>query len=203
MAHHLVGIAMPLPYTAAHTDHHFNYQTFFHHIKIFNTMKQCSIFLLTLIALFISLHAANAQTPAKNKEIARKILAAVDTGDFNTFALYVSPSLVEHIPLPPGTPPASSDFELARILINAFHIGFPDAKSEIQHIVAEGDMVMVHSVYTATNTGEFMGMPATNKKVRMAQVDIMRFDAAGKGVEHWAVMDQLTMLQQLGALPGN
>lgn len=46
-----------------------------------------------------------------------------------------------------------------------------------------------------------MSMPATNKKVDLEQVDIIRYDAAGKGVEHWAVIDQLTLLQQLGVIP--
>ena len=98
-------------------------------------------------------------------------------------------------------PKASSDFEMVKMLIAGFHAGFPDGHTKILNIVAEGDMVTVHSLYTATNKGEFMGMPATNKVVSIEQVDVMRFDASGKGVEHWSVMDQLTMMQQLGVIP--
>lgn len=153
--------------------------------------------------LFLTLCAAtlSAQTPAQNKETARKILLAVDAGDMAAFSQLVSPSLIEHMPPPPGAPTNLSDFELAKMLISGYHAAFPDSRTEILHIVAEGDLVIVHSMYTGTNTGPFMGMPATNKAVRVEQTDIIRFDAAGKGVEHWAVVDQLAMMQQLGLIP--
>ena len=77
---------------------------------------------------------------------------------------------------------------------------FPDSKSNILNIAAEGDRVLVHSSYTGTNKGAFFGMPATGKAVQVDQVDIIRFDANGKAVEHWAVLDQLSMMQQLGAM---
>ncbi len=35
----------------------------------------------------------------------------------------------------------------------------------------------------------------------MQLIDIMRFDDAGMVCEHWGVMDMLSMLQQLGAVP--
>lgn len=163
-------------------------------------MKISKVFTLSLLAFLMSASFLAAQTPTLNKETTKKILAAVDAGDLNAFALYVSPNLIEHMPAPPGVN-ASSHFELAKMMIAGFHVGFPDGKTTPISIVAEGNMVMVHSRYTGTNTGSFMGMPATNKKVDLEQVDIIRFDAAGKGVEHWAVLDQLTMLQQLGVIP--
>lgn len=166
-------------------------------------MKQIKFFTLTLMVLFIGTVMANAQTPAQNKETAKKIIAAVDAGDLNTFSMYVNPALIEHMPPPPGAPKASSDFELSKMLISGFHSSFPDAKSTILHMTAEGDLVTIHSRYTATNKGPIMGMPATNKAVDIEQVDIIRFDASGKGIEHWAVIDQLTMLQQLGVIPAD
>lgn len=173
----------------------------FSHQRFSHTMKNIKILPLIVLVLLLGFGTTHAQTSAQNKETARKILAAVDAGDFATFARYVSPSLIEHMPPPPGVAKTGSDFELAKILINGFHEGFPDSKTTILNIAVEGDLVIVHSVYTGTNKGSFMGMPATNKTVRMEQVDIMRFDARGIGVEHWSVMDQLTMLQQLGVIP--
>ena len=163
-------------------------------------MRNNAIFCLTLVFLLQAGFVA-AQTPAQNKETARKILAAVDAGDINQFAMYVSPSLVEHMPPPPDAPKTSSDFELAKMLIAGYHAAFPDSKTTIRNLVAEGDLVVIHSVYAGTNKGVFMGMPATNKSVSVEQVDIIRFDPAGKAVEHWSVVDQLTMLQQLGVIP--
>jgi len=164
-------------------------------------MKLTKFFSLSLLTFFLGFGAATAQTPAQNKENTKKVLAAIDAGDVNTFAMYVSPSVVEHTPFPPGTPDAGSDFERMKLLIASYHTAFPDSKTTIKNIVAEGNMVIVHSLYSGTNKGAFMGMPATNKAVSVEQVDIIRYDAAGKGVEHWAVIDQLTMLQQLGIIP--
>ena len=45
-----------------------------------------------------------------------------------------------------------------------------------------------------------MGMPATNKKIDVEGVDIIRFKN-GKAVEHWGVYDNMKMMQQLGMMP--
>jgi predicted ester cyclase len=163
-------------------------------------MKISKVFTLSLLGLLMSASFLAAQTPTLNKETTKKILAAIDAGDLNAFAMHVSPSVIEHMPPPPGLT-ASSPFEMVKMIIADWHKAFPDSKTTVINMVAEGNMVTVHSRYTGTNAGPFMGMPATNKKVDIEQVDIIRYDAAGKGVEHWAVIDQLVMLQQLGVIP--
>ena len=47
----------------------------------------------------------------------------------------------------------------------------------------------------------FRGMPATGKRVDVQLMDIDRFGDDGLAHEHWGVLDALTMLQQLGAVP--
>ena len=46
-----------------------------------------------------------------------------------------------------------------------------------------------------------MGMPATGKSFDGQLIDIMRFTEDGLVVEHWGVVDMLTMMQQLGVVP--
>jgi predicted ester cyclase len=46
-----------------------------------------------------------------------------------------------------------------------------------------------------------MGMPATGKAIDVKLIDIIRFGDDGLAVEHWGVIDMLTMMQQLGAIP--
>lgn len=158
-------------------------------------------FLSFVLLLALGASPLSAQTPAQNKATTLKILAAIDAGDLAAFSLYVSPAVVEHMPPPPGMPAGLSGLDLVKQLIADWHKAFPDSRTQVINLVAEGDLVIVHSVFTGTNTGPFMGMPATNRAVRIEQTDIIRFDAAGKGVEHWAVIDQLTLLQQLGVIP--
>jgi predicted ester cyclase len=55
--------------------------------------------------------------------------------------------------------------------------------------------------YRGTNQGDFLGMPATGKSVEVQLIDIIRFGDDGLAREHWVVLDALSMMQQLGAVP--
>ena len=50
-----------------------------------------------------------------------------------------------------------------------------------------------------THTGEFQGIPATGKAIRMTGTDIDRI-VDGKIVECWAHLDELGLMQQLGVV---
>lgn len=57
-----------------------------------------------------------------------------------------------------------------------------------------------HWTGRGTHKGELMGVPPTNKEVRVTGISIDRI-AGGKIVEHWENFDQLSMMQQLGVIP--
>lgn len=73
-------------------------------------------------------------------------------------------------------------------------------KFTIEDVVAEGDRVVVRWTNNGTHVGEFLGIPPTGRSFRIAGIDIHRLEN-GRLAEHWHVVDQLTMLQQLGLLP--
>jgi steroid delta-isomerase-like uncharacterized protein len=75
---------------------------------------------------------------------------------------------------------------------------FPDMQAKIEHIVAENDLVVVFLNFTGTHKREFQGMPPTNKKINIRSADLYRIENE-KIVEHWDVVDQLNLLQQIGA----
>jgi len=77
---------------------------------------------------------------------------------------------------------------------------FPDANITIEDQLVEGDRVVTRWTGRGTQTGEFMEMPPSGKKVVVLGVQIDRF-SGGKIVEEWTLFDQLGMLQQLGAVP--
>jgi len=63
----------------------------------------------------------------------------------------------------------------------------PDFRYTHRQTVAEGDLVMVHSVTTGTHTsGEWLGQPPTGNKLCFPVVDIFRVQD-GKIAEHWDV----------------
>lgn len=78
--------------------------------------------------------------------------------------------------------------------------GFPDAHQTIDDMIAEGDKVVVRFTLTGTHTGEYMGVPPTNKKMTAWLIQIFRI-AGGKIVEGWSRSDTLGMMQQLGVIP--
>ena len=54
---------------------------------------------------------------------------------------------------------------------------------------------------TGTNEGEFMGMPATGRRVSVLGADVARV-RDGRFSEHWGFFDQGAMMEQLGVMPG-
>jgi steroid delta-isomerase-like uncharacterized protein len=76
---------------------------------------------------------------------------------------------------------------------------FPDVHMTIDDLVGEGDKVAVRFTVTGTHKGKFMGMPASNKKLKMWSIQIDRI-ANGKFVEGWERTDTLGLMQQLGLM---
>ncbi|MFN0173492.1 MAG: ester cyclase [Saprospiraceae bacterium] len=78
--------------------------------------------------------------------------------------------------------------------------GFPDIKVTRLQQYEEGDKVFTYAFWEATQSGPFMGIPATGKKVHVEYMDIWRVKD-GKIVENWVVMDIMGLMIQLGVVP--
>ncbi len=70
----------------------------------------------------------------------------------------------------------------------------------IEDMVAERDRVAVRWTQSGTHVADFLGIPATGRRFTTAGIDIYRLQD-GKLAEHWHVVDQLSLLGQLGLLP--
>jgi steroid delta-isomerase-like uncharacterized protein len=104
---------------------------------------------------------------------------------------------VEHSEAP-GLPPTKAG---VLTLFHAYRAAFPDLHMKPVDVLASGDRTVARVTVSGTQTGDFMGMPATGRHAEVELIDIMRFDGAGLVCEHWGVVDMLSLLQQLGALP--
>ena len=76
---------------------------------------------------------------------------------------------------------------------------FPDLRIGVDELIAEGDKVVSYITMRGTHLGEFQGIPPTGRSFDVKAMHLFRV-ADGKCVEHWAVRDDLRMLQQLGAI---
>lgn len=74
----------------------------------------------------------------------------------------------------------------------------PDYKGSDFMAVADGDYVMVYGTWTGTWKNDFMGMKATGKTFKVNDVDIFKFNDAGKMVEHRSVQSNAVAGMQLG-----
>ena len=79
--------------------------------------------------------------------------------------------------------------------------GLANARFTIDDMIGEVDRVAVRLTATATQVGEFMGLPPSGKSYTIGEIHIFRI-RDGKVVEHWHQFDQMSLMQQLGAMPG-
>jgi steroid delta-isomerase-like uncharacterized protein len=107
-----------------------------------------------------------------------------------------APNFVDHDPLP-GTGP---DRDGIHQFVKVVHSAFPDLETTVDDILAEGDEIAVRSTFRGTHEGEFMGIPATGKKVEVANYDFVRMEN-DQAVEHWGTIDSAALMEQLGAVP--
>ncbi len=70
----------------------------------------------------------------------------------------------------------------------------------IDQMIAEGDRVMVHWAGQGVQQGEYFGIPATGKPVKLSGMYIFRI-VNDKITDVWNMWDQLGEWQQLGVLP--
>lgn len=81
-------------------------------------------------------------------------------------------------------------------LYNRLHGAFPDIKITVEDAFGADDKVVVRWAAVMTHTGDHLGMPATNKNVRITGITIARI-ADGKIVQGWDNWDQLALMQQV------
>ena len=111
----------------------------------------------------------------------------IEDKDDSAYEALVSASFIDHTS-GPATP---FDF-----ITKIFRPAFPDAKVVIHDLIAEGDKVVARKSYEGTHSGGFMGIPATGKFIKFMVIEIIQL-RDGKYVDHWALADTVSLMQQL------
>jgi steroid delta-isomerase-like uncharacterized protein len=132
-----------------------------------------------------------------NAAIVRGFVDDVITqGNIESAGQYVWEDVVEQVPLPGQGP----GLDGLKDILRAMRAGFPDIVFAIQEQISEGDKVASRFEWTGTHRGEFLGIPATGRPVRVWGVVIDRLED-GRIKETRIIMDTLGMMGQLGVLP--
>ncbi|HXX14822.1 MAG TPA: ester cyclase [Candidatus Eremiobacteraceae bacterium] len=81
--------------------------------------------------------------------------------------------------------------------VERFLAGLPDLKFTVDDTISEGNKLVVYWTIRGTHRGEFLGVPATNKKVAFSGITI-NLIGEGKILESTVVWDGLGLMKQFG-----
>lgn len=132
-----------------------------------------------------------------NKQLCRDYFKAFLARDTAWMERHIAPTFVRH---DPGLPFEVRGPEGVAQLHDALMPAFPDMELELQDFVAEGEKVLVRLTIHAVHSGPFGTLPATGRRIDVPVLDLFHI-SDGRLIEHWALLDNLGMLRQLGALP--
>jgi predicted ester cyclase len=132
----------------------------------------------------------------QNKAMIRRgFEEGINQNKLHLFEEVMAPTYVNHsMPAPVPGP------EGFKMVIGMFRAAFPDLHVTLEDVFGEGDKVATRGYFTGTHQGEFNGIPATGKQVKVSYIDLWRLEN-GKAVDNWVQMDMIGLMQQLGVIP--
>jgi predicted ester cyclase len=107
-------------------------------------------------------------------------------------AQYTAPQFVEHTPSLQG-----EGIQTAKQNIGELLAAFPDFHVTVEDVMAEGDIVSGRIRIQGTHQGSFQGIPPTGAKIDVVGLEWGRV-LNNKWVEHWLLVDALSLMVQLG-----
>ena len=69
-------------------------------------------------------------------------------------------------------------------------------------MISKGDKLVLRWTIQGTHTGEFLGVPASNRKITLPMTEIFRI-ANGQLAEAWDQYDRTHLMEQIGAVPAS
>ena len=121
----------------------------------------------------------------------RGIMAAADAGDGEKVISFFTSDAKHYFS---GQLNTNDQFKTR---VAAFKAGFPDIKRTAEEIIVSGNVITVRGLLTGTNTGAFMGAPATNNPIKVSVLGVYKLNSAGKVMEAWIELDGASVQMQL------
>ncbi len=135
-------------------------------------------------------------TKTKNIENYKLVTAMFSSGKMDDLNKYIDDNMNEHTPWP-GMKQGLAGLKEG---MAGFRASFPDLKITPKEVTSDGDWIFAHYNMTGTNTGSFMGMPATGKKIDIDGMELIKLTNC-KATDHWAYDEGRKMMEQLGLMP--
>ncbi len=133
----------------------------------------------------------------ENKAIVRRLYDEVwNAGKVGVVDEVFSRDFTDHNPNP-GIPPTFDGFKQT---VEVYRGAFPDVHFTVDLMTSDGDIVVSRWTAEGSHQADLGELRATGKSARVTGIDINRI-VDGKITEHWGNWDQLSLMQQLGAIP--
>jgi steroid delta-isomerase-like uncharacterized protein len=130
---------------------------------------------------------------ARIREFIDRVLTA---GEIDATGDYFHGDVMEEVPFPGQGP----GLEGLKETLTRMRRAFPDLHWSVEEQMAEDNKVLTRFLWSGTHQGEFLGIPPTNRVVRVWGMVIDRFE--GRKVKSTRILlDTLSMMQQLGIVP--
>jgi predicted ester cyclase len=123
---------------------------------------------------------------------------AFNNGNLSALDTICAPDLIDHSTA--ATPIQSYNLEGFKGRVNGHRVGMPDLRFSITNMVIEGDLISFQWEMKGTNSGPYLGRPATGNPIWIVGMNMERLEN-GKIVEHWSYPDKLSLMEQLGVMP--
>lgn len=134
----------------------------------------------------------------ENMAVIRRFYEELDKKNFEVYSELCTPDYISHFP---GSP-KPQDREARKQISRMYYAAFPDATHTVEDMIADGDKVAVRGSARGTHQGAFGDLPPTGKQIMFTGMRFYRM-VGGKIAEEWANLDQLGLMQQMGAIPGS
>jgi len=156
-------------------------------------MENLTYLFILLISVGFVITACNiGNNHAANEANLRKAYEALSKRDYTTFASLCAEEFTELGLAPQPIKGVQASIDQYKVFLDAF----PDLKFDITDIASAGKnkyFIKVH--LTGTNTGSFMMLPPTSKKIDAWDMDIVELNEAGKCISHWSANPNASLIQ--------
>lgn len=129
-----------------------------------------------------------------NKELLRTVCRLINERDRRVVELY-APDFRYHGPGGQELEGRQGMWGLWTLFLSAF----PDLRRFVDDLVSEGDRVVARMTLRGTHQREFLGVPASHRRVALQTVEIFRV-ADGLLAEAWDHYDRMDLMDQIGAV---
>lgn len=128
-----------------------------------------------------------------NKTVVRACFDNASKGDLDVLPELVTEDYVLH---PEGIRGADG----LREMVEGYRAAISGLTVTVEHQFTEGDYVATRFTLRGRHDGELMGTPPTGNEIEVSGLTISRC-RDGKIAEEWELVDAVSLLSQVGALP--